>query len=229
VLAPAVVYISSVTVPAAARTGDLVTFSSAPLADFLTSQAGADDLVSFVIIASGHQSEEVILHSSNQPDYQPAFLVVTPEPDPLASFRATWGLPGDGSQDLATPAGDGVANLLKYAFNMLGTAPGQAASLATPNIAVLIPATTAGLPSATLNPTLPDSLSLTYVRRKASTYPGIQYKVEFSDTLAASSWAENPSAVESIASIDASFERVTVSDSVSFTYRRFARVRVSAP
>lgn len=145
-------------------------------------------------------------------------------PSPLASFRTTHGLPADGSQDLLTPAGDGVPNLLKYAFNLLGSDVGQAPTLAEPNTALLTVSTTAGLPSAALTP----RLTLSYIRRKPATNPGITYAVEFNDTLAADSWATNPFATESVTSIDATFERVTVTDSVSAPVERFVRVKVAS-
>ena len=69
----------------------------------------------------------------------------------LANFRTNSGLAADGSQDLLTPAGDGVENLLKYAFNMIGSGAGQGATLATPNSAVLAPNGFAGLPFAAVD------------------------------------------------------------------------------
>jgi autotransporter-associated beta strand protein len=231
VLPANVVYVASTTVPIGARTGDLVTFGSPALADFLTAQVGADDVASFVIIASGRQSTEAILHASNQPDYQPPFLLVTEAPSGLATFRTTFGLAANGSQDTATPAGDGVANLLKYAFNMLGSDVGQASSLSSPNSSVLTPAGSAGLPLLAIG-TGPDAgkLQLTFIRRKASTYPGITYAVQFSNDLAVSDpWAVNPAATESAVSLDATFERVTVTDSAAAPARRFTRVRVTTP
>lgn len=140
----------------------------------------------------------------------------------LATFRTATGLAADGSQDTATPAGDGVPNLLKYAFNMIGTGSGQSASLATPNAATLTELGTAGLPFPGADGA--GKLQLTYIRRKASSNPGITYTVEFSDALAA--WAVNPSATESTTSIDATFERVTVTDSSVAATKRFARMRI---
>ncbi len=149
--------------------------------------------------------------------------IVSPPSTALYNFRTTHSLAADGSQDLLTPAGDGVANLLKFAFNMLGSGTGQASTLTTPNAAVLSSSGSAGLPFGGLDVT--GKLQLNYLRRKASAAPGITYTVEFSDTLA--SWASNPSATESATSIDATFERVTVTESLILT-RRFVRIRVSS-
>jgi alpha-tubulin suppressor-like RCC1 family protein len=145
---------------------------------------------------------------------------------PLTSFRSENGLAADGSEDLLCPAQDGVANLLKYAFNMIGSGTGQAATLSMPNVQTVGVSGTAGLPRPGINGS--DMLTLTYIRRKADTSPGVTYAVEFSNNLSAVSWAVNSSATESVTSLDADFERVTVTDSVSLD-KRFARVRVSQP
>jgi hypothetical protein len=142
-------------------------------------------------------------------------------------FRFANALAKDGSQDLLAPAGDGIANLLKYAFNMLGTGSGQVASLETPNASLLTVSGTAGMPLVGVGrDSDAGKLQLTYIRRKAASSPGISYSVEFSDELA--TWAANASAVESVTSIDTTFDRVTVTDSTISSAQRFVRVRVSA-
>ncbi len=155
-------------------------------------------------------------------------LTLTSTQTALDAFRTSTALATDGSQDLLTPAGDGVANLLKYAFNMLGSSTGQAVTLATPNASVLTSGGTAGLPYVSIG-TGGDAgkLQITFIRRKTSATPGITYAVEFTDDLA--SWAVNPSATESATSLDATFERVTVTDSSASPARRFARVKVTTP
>jgi len=50
--------------------------------------------------------------------------------------------------------------------------------------------------------------------------------VEFSETLANGTWAVNASATTALTTIDATFERVVVTDSNHST-KRFARVRVT--
>ncbi|MBP6865792.1 MAG: hypothetical protein KBC32_11080 [Candidatus Didemnitutus sp.] len=128
---------------------------------------------------------------------------------------------------LSTPAGDGVPNLLKYAFNLLGTGPGQSASLATPNLGVLAAAGAAGLPA--IGVSGDGRVTLLYVRRKAASQPGITYVVEFSSTLEPDSWTTNASATETVTSLDDTWERVLVTDSLAATPRRFVRVRVERP
>ncbi len=143
----------------------------------------------------------------------------------LVQFRFQHGLAADGSQDTLTPAGDGVANLLKFAFNMIGSGPGQAARIDTPNISMLGITGNAGLPHSSTDNT--GKLSLTYLRRKAASNPGVRYKVEFSDTMSAGSWAENPLATQALEQAGGDFERVTLMDSVQSSGHRFARVSVS--
>jgi len=125
----------------------------------------------------------------------------------------------------AAPAGDGVANLLKYAFNMLGNGPGQMATVGSPNAAVLTANGSAGLPLLGVE-SASDKLQLSYIRRRASSNPGITYTVEFSDAL--TSWRINASATESTTAIDPTFDRVTVTDSIN-PARRFVRVRITMP
>jgi hypothetical protein len=145
----------------------------------------------------------------------------------LQAFRAANRLDANGSQDLLFPGNDGVANLLKYAFNMLGEGAGQANALSKPNTAVLTPDGTAGLPLVGVGSGVDaGKLQLTFIRRKASSGPGISYTVEWSDALA--TWGVNTSTGESVTSIDDTLERVTVTDSASGSTRRFVRVRVSA-
>jgi sugar lactone lactonase YvrE len=143
----------------------------------------------------------------------------------LAIFRSQNDLASDGSQDLLTPASDGVSNLLKFAFNMIGIGAGQAPSLSFPNSSVLSASGDAGLPFSGVNEN--GRLTVAYIRRKAATNPGITYAVEFSSSNLNGSWAENGAATTEVADINATFERVTVTDSETGP-RRFVRVRVTA-
>jgi hypothetical protein len=153
-------------------------------------------------------------------------LSISAAPSPLADFRAANGLAANGSQDLLIPAGDGVTNLEKYAFNMIGNGTGQAASLNIPNHRPVGATGTSGLPSLEING---GNSTLTYVRRKASTNPGITYVVEYSDTLAVGSWAAYAPASQTPVSIDTNYERVSLTDSIAPAPRRFFRVRITTP
>ncbi|HEX8312010.1 MAG TPA: putative Ig domain-containing protein, partial [Chthoniobacteraceae bacterium] len=144
-------------------------------------------------------------------------------PNGMVSFRSSYGLAADGSQDTAMPARDGVANLLKYAFNMIGSGVGQAGSISAPNVSVLSASGSAGLPRIVSDGT--GRLTVTYLRRKPASNPGVSYGVEWAD--ASFLWSTNPAATENVTSIDTIFERVTLNDSVLGSSRRFARVRVT--
>ncbi len=145
----------------------------------------------------------------------------------LFAFRTNAGLPGDGSEDIHAPAGDGVPNLFKYAFNMIGSGKGQATSLDIANNQAVGNSGSAGLPSMDVDTS--GKLSVVFVRRKAATSPGVNYVVEFCDDLSTNSWVINALATESVTDIDSTVERVTVTDSLNTAPKRFVRVRVVAP
>lgn len=139
---------------------------------------------------------------------------------PLPFWRGLQGLSADGSQDLANPSGDGISNLLKYAFNL---AP-AAGDLARSNYQILSASGTAGLPLITTNTV--GQLSITFVRRKTDGNPGISYFLETSADV--ESWNTLSLSNVGVVSIDGTWERVTVIETSSSS-KRFARVRVQAP
>jgi hypothetical protein len=167
----------------------------------------------------------VTLCATNVMGIGTAPLSLTINSPTLLKFRTGNTLALDGTQDLLTPAGDGVPNLLKYAFNMIGNGNGQATSLTIPNHSVLGLSGTSGLPASGINGS--GGLTITYLRRKASSAPGIVYSVQFSNDISPGAWAVNVSATENVTSLDSDFERVTVTDNVNGTSRRFARVVVA--
>ena len=121
----------------------------------------------------------------------------------------------------AMPFGDGVPNLLKYALNL---DPLRADSTRMTLTGAK------GLPL--LGRDASRQLTLTFVRRKASSFPAITYVVEFASG-ANSPYAANQAATTVIdpTFVDPTFERVTVTDSVSppAAARRFVRLRVTDP
>jgi len=139
---------------------------------------------------------------------------------PLQMWRALQGLATDGSQDVANPSGDGITNLLKFAFNM---AP-IAGDLARPNVGVLPVDGTAGLPRTFLD--AQGRLVVEFVRRKASTNPGITYVLQTGDDL--TNFTPLDISGASVASIDTVWERVTATDP-TITPMRFGRVRITLP
>jgi len=145
----------------------------------------------------------------------------------LDAWRAFHGLPVDGSRDMET-AGDQIPNLVKYALNLASNSGDLTrsgiAELSNPDGTTLEDLT--GMPAARRDAN--GRLSLTFLRRKAVTSPGVVYQVLFADNISGS-WAINPSAVESVLSIDPIWERVRVTDSFTLAQKqaRFMRLKVS--
>ena len=166
----------------------------------------------------------VTLSATNASGTDTTALTLTIYASALEYFRVVHNLAEDGSEDSLAPAGDNIPHLLKYAFNMIGGSEGQAMTLDIPNSQTINPSGAAGLP---LSGNDNGRLTLTYIHRKASSGPGITYAVEFSNDL--SDWDINPSTTENIEEIDATFERVTVTDSITGSAKRFVRIRVSVP
>jgi len=136
----------------------------------------------------------------------------------LEEWRSLQGLAATGSQDGSSPSGDGVVNLLKFAFNM---AP-VAGDLAKPNVGIMPAGGSAGLPRITRDGE--GRLVIEFVRRKATANPGITYTVETGDLLPGLQPLDLPPAT--IVPIDTTWERVTFVDPVIGT-KRFGRVRVT--
>ena len=133
----------------------------------------------------------------------------------LQAWRNLHGLPQDGSLDEAVPAADGVPNLQKYAFNL---APG-AGQISIPNRLQMVPGGASGLPSITRNSL--GLLRFEFMRRKASTLPGLAWVPESGNALGDFTPLDLTGAV--VTSVDATWERVLVVDPTA-TARRFGRV-----
>ena len=116
-----------------------------------------------------------------------------------AAWASGFGLSGADALPGAMPFGDGVTNLLKYAFNMNGGGPdGQ----------ILVPASgTAGLPSVAQNGSGTQGLlHLEFLRRKSS---GLIYTPLQSTLLAVDSWVP-VTATATVTDVDAEWERVAI-------------------
>ena len=137
----------------------------------------------------------------------------------LQSWRQLQGLAGDGSQDLATPAGDNVSNLMKYALNM---AP-NAGNLALPAYSMAAGGTS-GLPYMGVDGA--GNLTYAFVRRNAGSNSGITYSVEQSNDLA--TW-ETCVTVPSVTAIDFVWERVSYVIDTASAPRMFLRLKVTSP
>jgi hypothetical protein len=135
----------------------------------------------------------------------------------LMAWRDLQSLPFDGSQDTGNPSGDGVVNLMKFAFNL---AP-NAGDLNGSRVDILSPEGTEGLPR--IERDEEGRLVVEFLRRKASSLPGVAYVVETGDNLVAPQPLSLSGAV--VEGIDTAWERVRVTDPV-VTPQRFGRVRL---
>jgi len=164
-----------------------------------------------------------VLHiASNDPTWNPFNIILTGAGSASAdggfsSWAVGMGLGAD-ADPMDAPKGDGVNNLLKFAFNM-------DPAMADTRCLTVGAGQTAGLPGIHLigGP----MIQMEFIRRKASTHPGITYTAQFGSDL--TGWDDYPDPIIPV-SIDETWERITVPDFSSFaSLRRFARVVVSQP
>jgi acetyl esterase/lipase len=147
---------------------------------------------------------------------------------PLASWRELHGLPRDGTQDASIAGMDGIANVLKFAFNI---AP-NAGSLTIPNARTLAAPTGTSLSGLSGLPHFGSTgsgnqLALTFLRRKASTGPGIGYEVQWSEDFTTWTPQTLDGTNSETLSIDSSWERVRFLHTPGTgAARRFFRVAV---
>ena len=136
----------------------------------------------------------------------------------------TWtgaaGLAGNNALPESAPYGEGVENLLKYAFNLDGSGP---------DLQLLTPGTgLSGLPRfSVVSNASQTHFRLEYLRRKGS---GLSYTPKTSSTLGSGSFAPM-SGVETVVDIDSQWERVVVMEPINATLvkRRFGVVEVTFP
>ncbi len=128
-----------------------------------------------------------------------------------SDWRSALGLAPDGSEDLATPTGDGIPNIIKYALNIVSNPNDLETAQARPLIdpqGTTVEALS-GLP--VMGADQDTRATFTYIRRRDAATLGLRYDVRWSDNLGP--WAPNPSATESTLELDATWERVMVTDS----------------
>ena len=125
--------------------------------------------------------------------------------------------PGAQSAVLDDPNGDGITNLAAYAFNLL--AFNERAFVLTPTTGL------AGLPHIDHTGA---RLRIEFLRRKASTSSGLTYRPQFGSALASGqpgSFAD-AGGTPTVESINSTWERVVIEDTVSGASRRFGRLLV---
>ena len=141
--------------------------------------------------------------------------------DASSSPFASWagGLPQGQNGALDIPQGDGVPNLLKFAFNMDPTKPDVSKlHQVSPS-----PEVWAGLPAQSI---VGGKLRLEFLRRKASLNPGISYTPQFGSN---PSGCSDAAIINPPTSIDGTWERVVVDDPSPVGAQRFGRVKVTQP
>ena len=157
-------------------------------------------------------SDPTVLPAESFGDWQSAYFT----PDQLADDTV--------SGPNADPDGDGVPNLLEFAFNLDPTFPQPAVMTTGTGLS--------GLPLIQLA-SVGDSdqrLTVEFVRRTAASGSGVTYAVQFTPGLDPATVAWEAGGTESVTPINARWERVLVTDTVSAgagTPARFARVAVT--
>ena len=159
-------------------------------------------------------SDPTVLPSESFSDWQTLYFT----PDQLAD--ATVSGPG------ADPDGDGIPNLLEFAFNLDPTCPQPVLMTAGTGLC--------GLPLIQLSPAGASGQSLTveFVRRTAASGSGVTYAVQFTPGLDPATVDWEAGGTESVTPINARWERVLVTDTVTVgagASARFARVAVTQP
>ena len=179
--------------------------------------AGASTTFTVGFAPGGEGARTAAIHiASNDSDENPFDINLTGSGiTAFGEWASSAGL-GTDADPAASPQHDGVTNLQKFAFNL---------DPSKPDVRKLTvgAGSTAGLPGTT---TLAGPvLQIEFIRRKASTNPGITYTAQVGSDLSGWTPATGPAV-----SIDSTWERVTVTDSPPpGSTKRFGRVLVSQP
>lgn len=171
-------------------------------------------VVRFLSPSAGGKQAVLRISAANAPDFR-----VTLKANYFTQIetwrQAKFGHPGNQGErhDEADPDGDGVANLLEYAFNLEPTLADRQVLDSSSN--------RRGLPLVRMVATPYPHLRVDYIRRKLTTNPGIYCVPQHSTTLG-DDWAAFQG-VLNITSIDSTWERVSI-DFWKSGPRQFARV-----
>lgn len=193
-------------------------FTVAPPASATVPPGGSTSFsVTFTPIASGARSAAIHIGNSIGGPSDPFDIALSGGQPTFAEWAAAAGLQGADAEASATPFGDGVPNLLKYAFNLNGSGP---------DTRVMTIGGSAGLPWVERTGAGGQGvLRVVYLRRIGS---GLVYTPESSTGLGSFAAMTGTPVVTAI---DSQWERVTVEQlSPPETIpRNFARVEVTQP
>lgn len=199
--------------------------SSFDLVEYPSSVVGTGDVTSLRIAfsptATGNQAA-VIRISSNDPDDSPYVITLSGEgvtaTGVFEDFASSAGLSGPQASPRATPFGDGVENLVKYAFNM---------NLGGADTRTMVQGGNAGLPLVAVSgaSTAAPVLSVEFLRRKGS---GISYVPQRSSSL--NSFVSMAGST-TVTSLGGDWELVKVEETLApgAATGCFARVKISLP
>ena len=184
-------------------------------ANILAPGAATTFTVTFTPGATGPRTAAIHI-ASNDADEPQFDIGLTGGVVPGSAFAACMmaaNLPLAESGAHQTPQHDGVTNLLKYACNL---------DLSKPDVRTLSVGGygVAGLPGGTMTG---GRLRLEFLRRKASTNPGITCTPQFCSSIG--SWVDVAGVLQGV-SIDAVWERVVVDDPAPGPGQRFGRLKV---
>lgn len=135
---------------------------------------------------------------------------------PFSLWMFAAGVPSNFAGAMQSPQQDGVPNLVKFAFNLDPTGPDVRRLVVGAN-------SPAGLPGMVY---VAGKLRIEFIRRKATSQPGITYTPQFSSDLG--SWTDFAGAPTAVTSMDQTWERVVVDDpQPTGSAARFGRLKIS--
>lgn len=193
-------------------------------AEFSSDLAGWVNLIGLAVVTSIDETWERLVVEDVPPAgarRRFARVSVSMNPDgtvpetPFSLWMAAAGVSSNQAGAMQAPQQDGVPNLVKFAFHLDPTKPDARHLAAGANSPV-------GLPGMAR---MAGKLRIEFIRRKASSLPGITYTPQFSSDLG--SWTDFTGTPTSVTSMDQTWERVVVDDnSPSAAAARFGRLKV---
>jgi|GEM_PF-3716170 len=216
------------------RTFDVIVGGALAVDNFMPANAQGGAGIRYAASAIVHEftamssTLPIVLSSANVPaipnlNTNPLLSGLTLEQGSFVSAFAEWcylhGLPYDGSHDLANPSGDGVSNLLKFAFNL---AP-QAGDLDHSNVTVFAPGEGSGLPA--IQPGKNGAILFDFLRRTPTSAPEVSYIPRISTDLVV--WQPVSLDGATITSVHPGWERVTLTIPALAGSRLFGRVEIT--